>query len=250
MAYFKIICDGTIAGVGLSENFCRHQLEHNVLQDADIRSAQFMQIRENLYRDGSWMQPIERDFFSYKDARILAIDEEEYNALFDSLEKNEVVMELEEPEPVEALPEEVAETPEEEVTAEFVRDVKIKELSLACNKAITAGFDLELSDGELHHFSMSLEDQANLNTASMQILGGDEEIPYHADGEEYKMYSSEDMVAVIGAANQHKLKELAYFGCLKAWVNGLVRIKSIQEIEYGSELPKKYQSALFKRMCE
>lgn len=251
MVYFKIICDGNIVAVGTSDNFMRHQLKHNVLEFGDAHNAQFMQVDDSLYRD-SWMQPIEREFFQWQDARILAIEEEEYLTLAKLLSEQEepvpVPSEDEAQEVAEIVPDEIAETPSEETTADFVREAKIKELSLACNKAITDGFDIELSDGAQHHFSMTLQDQANLNAASTQILNGDSEIPYHADGEDYKAFSAEDMMAVIGAANTHKIRQLSYFGCLKAWVNGLVRISSIRAVEYGSEVPQKYQSTLYKNV--
>ena len=249
MTYYKVLSQDGFIGVGSTYDLIRYQKKHNLILSSSEEKAECISINGKFYHD-VWMRPFESEY-EFEQADVPAITKEEYDALKEAIDKGEEIREPQpEEEPVEEEPVEVAETPEEEVTAEFVRDIKIKELSLECNKAITAGFDLELSDGEQHHFSMSLEDQANLNTASMQILGGDEEIPYHADGEEYKMFSSEDMISVIGAANQHKLKELAYFGCLKTWVSGLVRIKSIQEVKYGDEIPKRYQSALYKRTVE
>lgn len=250
MAYLKIISDGKIVGIGTDNIFRRHQTTNNVLSVADSRTAQFVQIGEELYRD-SWFQPIEVEYFEWHEGRVLAIEEDEYRSLIEAFKTAESIEVQEEEPPVEqvAVPDEIAETENEEITAEYVREIKLKEMSLACNKAITEGFGIELSDGEQHHFSMTLQDQANLNAASMQILNGDSEVPYHADGEEYRNFSSEDMISVIGAANAHKMRNLAYFGCLKEWLNSLVRVKSLQAVEYGSEIPKKYQSALYKSLC-
>ena len=240
MVYFKIICGGEIVAVGTSDNFMRHQLKHNVLEFGDAHNAQFMQVNDELYRD-DWMQPIERDFFVWKEARILAIEEEEFNTLGRLLAEEETSIPVEEEalNDEEHVPEETAETEAEEITADYVREMKLKELSLACKKAITGGFDIELSDGEQHHFSLTMQVQQNLNEIQTQILMGEKFLCYHADGEEMKQYLEEDMLAVIGAAAQHKLRHLTYYNCLKTWANALVRITSIQAIEYGSEIPKK-----------
>ena len=97
---------------------------------------------------------------------------------------------------------------------------------------------------------MTLRDQTNLAAATMQILSGETEIPYHADGEEFKNFQADDMLQIIGAANEHKTYHLAYFNCMKKWLNGLARITSIQAVEYGAAIPKKYQSAFLKSLCE
>lgn len=253
MTYYKVVCGGKLIGVGTTENLIRHQEKHNLLLMASEDTAECIMINEVLYHD-VWMQAFKARDYQVEEATVQALLKSDYDSLKEVIESGKE-LDAEAPEdtsindqPEEPVSEEVAETPEEEVTAEYVREVKIKELSLACNKAITDGFDIELSDGAQHHFSMTLQDQANLNAASTQILNGDSEIPYHADGEDYKAFSAEDMMAVIGAANTHKIRQLSYFGCLKAWVNGLVRISSIRAVEYGSEVPQKYQSTLYKNV--
>jgi hypothetical protein len=45
--------------------------------------------------------------------------------------------------------------PVAESSLEFIRSAKIKELSRACNKAIESGFDVSLSDGQVHSFSLT-----------------------------------------------------------------------------------------------
>ena len=46
---------------------------------------------------------------------------------------------------------------------EDVKAKKIADMSEACRNAIIAGFDVLLSDGKPHHFSMTIEDQLNIN---------------------------------------------------------------------------------------
>ena len=249
MTYYKIICGDTFVGIGTTKDLRKHQKKHNLMLSATEDEAQCISINEELFKD-TWMVALSTDEVTAEPATIKAITKEDYDALLDAMERGEEIEAAPEEEPEEEeVVEEVSESEAEEVTADYIRNIKIKEMSLACNKAITGGFDIELSDGVQHHFSMTLQDQANLNAASMQVLNGDSEVPYHADNEEYRTFSAEDMIAVIGAANTHKMRNLAYFGCLKSWLTSLVRIKSIQSVEYGSEIPKKYQSALYRNVC-
>lgn len=38
------------------------------------------------------------------------------------------------------------------MTIGYIKNAKINEMKTNCNKMITAGFDITLSDGESHHF--------------------------------------------------------------------------------------------------
>ena len=147
------------------------------------------------------------------------------------------------------IPEEtLTEDPDtDSLTTDYVRDVKIREMSLACNRAIIDGFNITLH-GREEHFSLSVGDQTNLSSAAVQILSGATEVPYHADGDEFKNFSSDDKI--IEKANYHKTYHLAYFNCLKKWVSSLVRVKTIVGIQYGDEIPQRYQSAFFKSLIK
>ena len=239
MIFYKIICDGKFVGVGTESNLLMHQAKHNILLSCKASDAEFMEIDGDLYRDSRWMRNTDVYLEACQEAIVTAIDEDEYVALSATIEKHEEISfnnSEDEPEPVEEEPiDEV-----EELTADYVRNVKIKEMSLACNSAIAEGFDY----GD-RHYSLTLQDQQNLNAAQIAILTGDTEIAYHADGEEYEMIPAEEMLNIITAANRHKLRHLTYFNCLKKWLNNLVQVKKIQSIEYGVEIPKKYQSGIY-----
>jgi hypothetical protein len=47
-------------------------------------------------------------------------------------------------------------------TLEFAKNYKIDEMKDMCNKAITNGVDVMLSDGQIYHFDLTIEDQLNL----------------------------------------------------------------------------------------
>ena len=244
MTYYKVLTEDGFIGVGTTENLVKYQKKHNTTIGCPAEEAECIMIDGTLYHD-RWMLPFNTTEYEYSNADVQVIEKDEYDALLSAMENGEEIKTVEEPQEVTEEPDE-AET--EDVTVDYVRSVKLKELGFACNKAITTGFDIELSDGAQHHFSLTLQDQQNLNEIQAKILMGDTVLYYHADGEELKQFSEQDMLAVIGAGSQHKLRHLTYHNCLKAWVKSLTRIKNIQAIEYGSEIPKKYQSALYKNL--
>lgn len=250
MVYYKLIRGDSIFAVGTSEDLRKHQMKHNVLVRCPESEAHYIQIDDSLYRD-KWMQPKPTSFYECEDVEIKAVHEEEYLVLVSALKESESVEAAAPEEPVEEEPvEEPEETAVGETTVGYIREVKLKEMSLACNKAIIGGFDLEMVDGKTHHFSMTMQDQANLVAIQVQLLSGVTEIPYHADGEESAIFSADEMAEIINAANTHKTYHLVYFNALKCWINTLKRMSSISAIEYGSEIPKKYRTAPLKKYQE
>lgn len=249
MTYYKVFDDAGFIGVGTSEDLRKHQKKHNILVFATGSDAQYISVSDVLYHD-KWMKEPTTDFFEWQNATIAAIGQEEYESLKTALENDEEITANEDE--IFAPEEELEESPEfenTEVTVYYVRGVKIRELSLACSKAITDGFDIKIG-GKNMHFSMTANDQMNLQDAAVQILNGSSTIPYHPDGGEFLLFDAEDMLKIVNAANDHKTYHLAYFNALKKWVNALKRISSIQSVEYGSDIPVKYQSAFLKSILE
>lgn len=241
MSYYKIINGDNFIGVCTADDFRCYQKKHNILIRCNANSAEYIRHNEELYK-ADWFKTNKDSTFEAVEVSVVPILEEEYRALCEMIELGETISVAEHEAQVEEEPE-IA--PEQEVSIEYVREIKIKEMSLACEKAITDGFNLTLDDVD-YHFSLTMEDQMNLISAQSRILSGKREIVYHADGEEYKIYSPEEMTLIINAADYHKTYQLAYFNSLKAWVNGLNRISNIQAIQYGDDIPKKYQTAVYK----
>lgn len=131
---------------------------------------------------------------------------------------------------------------------EDIRAAKINEMSLACNEIITSGFDAELSDGESHHFSLTTQDQLNLITLSSMALTGNNEIPYHADGELCKYYTAEDINTIVSAATTFKTYHVTYFNSLKSYITTLDNVDDILDVEYGDDIPAEYQSDILKEI--
>ena len=242
MTYYKVYDDQKFYGVGTTRDLRKYQAKHGIMLTCDENSAECIDIGGKYYRD-EWMKigAAETAFCNVK-----AITEDEYNILKGAKDTDEAVkLAIGEKEPSNV---EEPDDVEPEITVDALRDMKIREMSLVCNQTITEGFDLELKDGVSHHFSLTMQDQMNLLTIQAQILAGATEVPYHADGEDADMYSAEDMATIIAAANTHKTYHLAYFNALKKWLISLKSIAAISAIKYDVEIPKKYQTALLKRL--
>lgn len=119
---------------------------------------------------------------------------------------------------------------------EEVRPGKLEELSKACNAAIIAGCDVELSTGT-GHISLTNEDQINLTNAAATVQAGAEAYPYHLDGQLCAMYPASDIMVMAQAATAHKLYHTTYYNHLAMWVKRCETSAEVQTIEYGAELP-------------
>ncbi len=131
-----------------------------------------------------------------------------------------------------------------------VKANKTAEMSAACRSAIIAGFDVILSDGKDHHFSLTVEDQLNLNALFGLLAAGAEQVPYHADGETCVYFAAADMQTVVQEATAHKTYHESYFNSLKAYIASKRTAASVNAIEYGTEIPEQYQSDVLKALLE
>ncbi|MCD7886733.1 MAG: hypothetical protein LUG44_03840 [Clostridiales bacterium] len=139
--------------------------------------------------------------------------------------------------------------PEADNTLEDIRADKIAEMSQTCEDKITAGVDVTLSDGESHHYSLTVEDQLNLVSLSAMLTAGQEAVPYHADGEECRYYTAEDFAAIVAMATTWKMYHEAYFNSLKAYISALEDTAEIRAIAYGCAIPAEYQSEVYQTLA-
>lgn len=183
---------------------------------------------------------------NYPVVELIEIDEEEYNVLSNALLSNESIEIIEDV--VEEQPEEDEPTEEELNTVAFVKSAKIKEMKNTCRLQIEKGVDAILSDGDTYHFSLSTQDQLNLSTLYVMVASGETSIPYHADGESCKYYSAEDISTIISTARKHITYHTTYYNSLKAYISSLRSIKTIGVVEYGCDIPEKYQSEVLQEL--
>ena len=245
--WFKVIKDGKLIGAVTEESFARYSPTSKRLHICKVIDGQYLFFEDRYYRD-DWMLPVDPECnLSYDMATVISISEKEYN----------IIVRHEDIELVDAklLNDTEPETIKKEsdiseiATIEYVREQKIKELSSVCNRIIEDGFDLVLSDGVSHHFSMSIEDQINLINLEL-ALDRHEDVIYHADGEIAQYYSEEDAHSIISGAHMWSQYNRALFNCFKSWINELNDIETIDKITYDTEIPDEYCSIVLQTLTE
>ena len=183
MKYYKVIKNKEFIGIGTTLNLRRFQAEYQIMLICNETEVQYISLDDVLYR-ANWMWPENTDSVKYEIADVIRIEKDEYDLLLNAVETNEEIAIEEDPIVEEEFV--IVEGP----TIDYVRASKISELKYHCNKAITNGVDVKLSDGETRHFSMSLEDQINLLTMA-----------YLSDE---SVYSIEDLKTIITKTNAFK----------------------------------------------
>ena len=122
------------------------------------------------------------------------------------------------------------------VSLEDKRAAKTAAMSAACNAAITAGMDVETTQGT-EHFSLQETDQINLTAAVTAVQQGAAGYPYHADGELCRMFTAAEIGAVGQASIAHKLYHTTYCNHMFAWIRRATAAE-LAGITYGAELPE------------
>lgn len=117
-----------------------------------------------------------------------------------------------------------------------VRNEKIKSLNEVCNKTITNGVNVLLSDGMYHHFKLTIEDQINLANIQHTMLTTNSNIIYHETGKVCQIYSREDMSKILRDVNNFKNHHTTYFNLLKYCINNMTDVDNINNIKYGDDL--------------
>lgn len=243
MKYYKLLTAHELIGVVNSSDFVRVNPTNGWLLTSDENLGQFVSYQNQLYRD-FWMQPIPNNTLRYIAVNIVEITKQEYNTIREAIHNDEpIIIDDDDNEPyVEPEPE-----PEDpDITVEFIRTYKIKQMSATCRQVIEAGFDLELR-GETHHFSLDTQDQLNLISLSA-MAQTQQLIPYHADGEACIFYTNEEINAIVETATTFKIYHTTYYNALKGYINALDSIDAINAIEYGTEIPEEYKSDVLKAL--
>ena len=141
----------------------------------------------------------------------------------------------------------------EEISADeaeltVAKKTKISALSGTCKNKITTGFSIELSDGEVHNFKLTAEDQLNLIQIESQIAAGESNFVYHATNQPCKIYGKDDMLKVIHAFRKHVLYHTTYFNAAKQYVNALVDIEKVNLFSYGTDISNTVENVVLKQI--
>ena len=246
MKYYKIILDNNFIGVVSSENFRKYNKDSGFLLRSNELEGEYVRYEDLLYRD-FWMSEISTTLFTYTNAQITEITSEEYQTIISLEDNTEEIIRLITPEEetVSEETEEVEITPD--ITIEYIKTMKLKQLSAQCRLIIENGFDLELR-GKNHHFSLDTQDQLNLISLSA-MAQTQSMIPYHADGEMCIFYTAEEINQIVETATAFKVYHTTYYNALKGYINALDTAEAISAIEYGTPIPEEYKSDVL-RMLE
>ena len=117
-----------------------------------------------------------------------------------------------------------------------MKKAKIEEMRDVCNREILDGVSVVLSDNDVHHFTMSLEDQLNLLEIRYLIDNGQDTFIYHETNGANKEYHSNDMKLIINALFENKQKHLLYFNRLKQYITSLTNAESVSVVQYGMKV--------------
>ena len=109
--HYKLIDGQNIIGVISEDDFRRIQKKHHLIVYSDINNAQFVEYKDNYYRD-NWLKPLDAtdvNLVNYSLISIVRIEEDEYNILSETLETQEQIgiegtEDIEEPQEEETLP--------------------------------------------------------------------------------------------------------------------------------------------------
>ena len=119
-------------------------------------------------------------------------------------------------------------------TLDEIRANKLAELSASCNAAITAGMDVETTQGT-EHFSLKETDQINLTTALSAVQSGAAGYPYHADGQLCRLFTSAEIQAIAAASVKHKLYHTTLCNHLLTWARRAETKEEISGITYAAD---------------
>ena len=115
-----------------------------------------------------------------------------------------------------------------------IRADKLAELSASCNAAITAGMDVETTQGT-EHFSLQETDQINLTTALSAVQSGAAGYPYHADGQLCRLFTAAEIQAIAEASVKHKLYHTTLCNHLLTWARRAETREELSGITYAAD---------------
>ena len=115
-----------------------------------------------------------------------------------------------------------------------IRTDKLAELSSSCNDAITAGMDVETTQGT-EHFSLQETDQINLTTALSAVQSGAAGYPYHADGQLCRLFTAAEIQAIAAASVMHKLYHTTLCNHLLTWARRAETKEELSGITYAAD---------------
>lgn len=117
-----------------------------------------------------------------------------------------------------------------------VRAEVISSLSVTCKNKIISGFSIVLSDGALHNFRLTPEDQINLLNLENQLNTGVTTFIYHSTNTPCKVFTRNDIKKVITTYRKYITYHTTYFNAAKQYINSITDINKIKAFSYGLDI--------------
>lgn len=140
--------------------------------------------------------------------------------------------------------------PEIEETLEQIKEQKLLEMEAEQQRTIANGVDVLLSDGEVHHFTLTANDQISLMGLESEVAKGTEYIPWHTSNqtEHCQYFSNADMKLIVESALSYVTYHVTYFRDLRIYINSMLDKESVETAFYGMQIPTEYQSEVLADM--
>ena len=253
--YFKVVKNNNIIDVLSQLIHVRFQERNSIVIKTNTKETAMGVLssdRTRIYHT-NYMAEFPKDKYGnylveFENVEISEISEETYNELHEAL--SALYGNDDEPISEPSIPDEPIEETIiiDDNSLELVKAAKIKKMSADCNAVIVSGTDIVLTDGQLHHFDMTVEDQLNIITLKGMVDQGIQQIPYHATDEVCKFYSADDILLLMDGCSKWKIYHVSYFNSLKIYIESLETMEEVKNIYYGIEIPEEYQSDVLKQL--
>ena len=176
------------------------------------------------------------------------------NIYFKRIESSGIIEQVGQVESVEYLPEGCEQATEEEYNDFFnnvkssfsdeyilqgIRQEKIQQMSEECSKTIQKGVQY---NGKV--YSLTPNDQINIDSMFNAVLAGAEEYPYHADGESCCNMKAEDILNLYVLYKKTITYYTTYYNQLKMYIDTLTDKKDVEKVFFGQELTGVFQEQL------
>lgn len=157
------------------------------------------------------------DSIDYLPEGCVEATEEEYNNSFDN--------------PISSFP--------DEYILQSIRQEKIQQMSEECSKIIQKGVQY---NGKV--YSLTPNDQINIDSMFNAVLAGAKEYPYHADGESCCNMKAEDILNLYVLYKKTVTYYTTYYNQLKMYIDTLTNKEDVEKVFFGQELTGVFQEQL------
>ena len=233
MAY-KVLINNTIVDAIITPVYLQYNRKAKKFLLCKEDRAEFVVSHDNETR---WMIVDSIDCFEneYDRASLVEITTDEALFIIEAIDAGKAV--------------EVKEVEEADVTREdlcedidVVRHYVVEKMCNACMNAVLSGIDFVDETGSISHYGYSIEDQINILSLQSRIEKYGDNIPYHADGCDYRMYRRDEFENIVDELIDNKITHCVYLARLKKYINDMGTTSELADVYYGMEIPKQYLS--------